>query len=124
MKMKKSDGDHKFNVGDSAILDITFELAEIHGGETFDDARDIKQFVRGDIVDILDVIHIKQPVKSHPVLAVIYNPKTIEATVISTRYLKPVKGTVDVGQLGGKNMKIKGGIINAGHLTGAKKISF
>ncbi|ABY46848.1 hypothetical protein BcerKBAB4_5354 (plasmid) [Bacillus mycoides KBAB4] len=113
--------DHKFNVGDSAIINESFGLAEVHDGDVFDDYVDIINYVRGDVVDILKIINVPQPSESHPVLAVIYNPKIRDATVVSVEFLNPVKGTA---WLGGPNMKIQGGIINAGHLSGSTKISF
>ncbi|PEF03406.1 hypothetical protein COM97_27075 [Bacillus thuringiensis] len=82
---------HKFVEGQDAILDITFELVEQGGDYTFDDTADIVRFVRGDMVRILHVFESNNEQK-HKELAVVFNPKTQEATTISTHHLKPVKG--------------------------------
>lgn len=103
--MNNVKGDHNFNVGDSAILDVTFELTEVHEGE----ALDTVQFVRGDMVDILDIIHCSDGRK----VAVIYDINAKDATTVSTKFLKPVKGTVHTG-----------GYINGGIIKKDIKLSF
>ncbi|MDA2128684.1 hypothetical protein BK703_16565 [Bacillus thuringiensis serovar silo] len=112
--MNNANGDHSFNVGDSAILDVTFELAEVHAGETYDDPRDVVRFVRGDMVDILDIIHCSDGRK----VAVIYDINAKDATTVSTEFLKPVKGTVHTGGW------IKGGIIEAGKLNPNLRLTY
>lgn len=115
--MSNSKSDHKFKVGDMAMLGITFDVIEKHRGEPFVGDDDVLSFVRGDVVDILDIRHHKDGRK----IAVIYNIVNHGATTILLEHLRPTKGTVYIG---GPDMEIKGGIINAGHLSGSKKISF
>ncbi|WP_431819244.1 hypothetical protein LWL40_27760 (plasmid) [Bacillus thuringiensis] len=105
--------DHKFKVGDFAIINESFGLAEIHDGEVFDDFDDVINYVRGDVVEILRIIHVPQPSKSHPTLAVIYNPKIRDATVVSVEFLDPVKGTIHTG-----------GIITEGKLNPNLRLSY
>lgn len=82
---------HEFVEGQDAILDVSFELVERGEDYTFDDTEDVVRFVRGDMVHILHVFESNNP-KKHKDLAVIFNPKTQEATTIATKHLKPVKG--------------------------------
>lgn len=132
-----------FKRGDKAILEISFDMIEQGEDYTFDDHEDRERFVRGDMVDILEIVGDQ--------LAVIYSPKTYASTTINTMHLRKPKGTINInvpirvegaeeaaakisdalksmkievgdpkvsekGQLGTDDMRIVGGTIKASHI--------